>query len=302
MFEVLLKQLALMLLYMIPGYVLYKKKLLTDGGVKDLGRLLLYVILPAAVINSYNMDFTAEKAVGLGISFVLAVLVVLVAVLLSKLCFPKMPIEHFGAAFSNAGFMGIPLVKAVLGDEAVYYAAAFVAIVNILQWTYGVFAMTGRKEEISPKKVLTNPILISFFIGLIVFFLPMRLPSLVTGFLSSLASMTAPVAMTMTGVYLAQMKLKDIFTDKLSYTTSLVRLALIPLATVVLLWLMPFGSFACKATLLIVAAAPIGTNVAVYAQLWNMDSARATREVVMSTLLSILTMPLIIQLFETLAA
>ena len=302
MFEVLLKQLALMLLYMIPGFILYKKKLLTDAGVKDLGRLLLYVILPAAVINSYNMEFTKEKAIGLAISFGLAVIVVLIAVLLSKVCFWKKPIEHFGAAFSNAGFMGIPLVKAVLGDGAVYYAAAFVAIVNILQWTYGVYAMTGRKEEISPKKVITNPILISFFVGLLVFFVPVQMPSLVTGFLSSLASMTAPVAMTMTGVYLAQLKLSKIFTDPLSYATSAVRLALIPLATLLVLWLLPFGSFDSKATLLIVAAAPIGTNVAVYAQLWNMDSARATREVVLSTLLSILTMPLIIELFERLAA
>ena len=151
LFQVLLERLALMLLYMIPGYVLYKKKLLTDNGVKDLGRLLLYVLLPASVINSYNIDFTTERVIGLGISFGL-----------SKVCFWKKPIEHFGAAFSNAGFMGIPLVKAAVGEHAAYYAAAFVAIVNILQWTYGVYAMTGRKEEISLKKVITNPILIRF--------------------------------------------------------------------------------------------------------------------------------------------
>ena len=302
MFEVLLKQLALMFLYMIPGFVLYKKKMLTDTGVKELGKLLLYIILPAAVINSYNMDFTGEKAMGLAISFALAVVVVLVAVLLSKICFLRKPIEHFGAAFSNAGFMGIPLVKAVIGADAVYYAAAFVAIVNILQWTYGVYAMTGRKEEISPKKVLTNPILISFFIGLILFFLPFRLPGLVTDFLSSMSAMNAPVAMTMAGVYLAQVRLRDVFTEKISYLTAVVRLVLIPLATVGVLWLLPIGSLDMKCTLLIVAAAPIGTNVAVYTQLWNMDSSRAIREVVLSTLLSILTMPVIIELFSRIAA
>ena len=91
LFQVLLERLALMLLYMIPGYVLYKKKLLTDNGVKDLGRLLLYVLLPASVINSYNIDFTTERVIGLGISFGLAVAVVLVAVLLSKSASGKSP-------------------------------------------------------------------------------------------------------------------------------------------------------------------------------------------------------------------
>ena len=295
MSEVLLERLAVMLFFMIPGYVLYKKRIITDAGTKDIGKLLIYIILPSAIVNSYNIGFSAEKAVGLLLSFVLAALTLLLSVIISKAVFGKRnAIESFGAAFSNAGFMGIPLVSSVIGSDAVYYAAAFVAMLNILQWTYGVYTLTGSKEAISPKKVLLNPVLISFFIGVILFLLPVKLPSFFAEILSTVAGMNAPIAMLTVGIYLAQIPLKTLFSDKMSYKVSAVRLLLIPTATSALLALLPFGDAALKLTVLILASAPIGSNVAVYAQIYGCDHRQAVREVVQSTILCIVTMPLII--------
>lgn len=290
-----LNRLMLMFVLMLIGFVLHKKKLIENDGIKDMGKLLLYVILPAVVIKSYNMDFSINKAVGLMFSFIAAVIALAIAVIISRVCFgKKYPIESFGAAFSNAGFMGIPLVQSVFGSETVYYAASFVAILNILQWTYGVFIMTGRKDSISSRNVLLNPILISFFVGVGLFLLPFKLPDFLVDSLDFLAALNAPIAMIILGAYLAQTKFKDLFTHVTSYKVCLVRLMIIPAVTLLALWGLPIGDYELKQTVLILAAAPIGTNVAVYAQLNGGNYKQAVNEVVLSTVMSAFTMPLII--------
>lgn len=293
----ILHRLFLMLLYIIPGYVLYKKQIISDEGARDLGKLLLYLILPAAIINSYNIPFSTQKAWGLLISFLAAALSLFLSILVSRILFgKKKPLECFGTAFSNAGFMGIPLVQSVIGADAVYYAAAFVALLNILQWTYGVYIITGDRKTVSLKKILFNPVLISFFIGIVLFLLPVRLPDIVTELMGTIAGMNAPVAMLIIGMYLAQIPFLSLFRDLLSYKASFVRLFLIPALTLLLLAVLPWGDSNLKQTILILAAAPVGSNVAVYARLYHADYKQAVKEVLLSTLLCIASMPLLIGL------
>ncbi|MGN0636847.1 MAG: AEC family transporter [Huintestinicola sp.] len=295
----ILDRIAVMLAYMIPGYVLYKKRIISDQGAKDIGKLLIYIILPAAIINSYNMGYTPERAMGLLLSFLAAAAALALSVILSRLLFGgKQPIESFGAAFSNAGFMGIPLISSVIGQEAVYYAAAFVAILNILQWTYGVYLITGNRSAVSAKKILLNPVIISFFIGVILFFLPVRLPAFISDILGTISQMNAPISMLTVGTYLAQVPIGEIFTDKKGYAVSAARLLVIPLLTAVMLAVLPFGDDTMRLTVIILAAAPVGSNVAVYAQIYGGDHKRAVRETVLSTLLCVLTMPLVIGISE----
>lgn len=300
MFGLLLTRTCIMLIYIVIGLVLYKKKLVSDLGAADLGKLLVYIILPSAIINSYNIEFSPARVRGLLLSFLLAALALALSILCSKLLFPKRErgIQCFSAAFSNAGFMGIPLVSAVIGPDAVYYAAAFVALLNILQWTYGVFVISGDKETISPKKIITNPVLISFVIGVALFFLPFRIPAVLSSAISGLAALNAPIAMLTIGFYLAQTSLRSIFTNRLAYGVSAVRLVLIPILTGVLLFLLPLGTVEEKLTIMILAAAPVGANVTVYARLYGGDYVQSVKEVVLSTLFSILTMPVIVSLFR----
>lgn len=151
------------------------------------------------------MEYSREKALGLLLSFLAAAAAFALSVIISRVFFRRtMPVESFGAAFSNAGFMGIPLVSSVIGSEAVYYAAAFVAVLTILQCTYGVYLITGNKSDVSAKKILINPVMLSFVIGVILFFLPVRLPVFVSDILGSISQMNAPIAMLTVGFYLAQ--------------------------------------------------------------------------------------------------
>ncbi len=165
--QILFKQIFLMFIYMMIGFTLYKKKMITKQGSKELATLLLYVILPMAIIKPFMIEFDYEKLAGLGKSFVIAVVALALSMLVAKLFFGKKhPMENFCAAFSNAGFIGIPLTQMALGEEAVFYIAIFVALLTVLQWTYGVMIITGDKSAVSPKKIVTNPIVIAVVIGI----------------------------------------------------------------------------------------------------------------------------------------
>lgn len=295
--SLLFRQNIIMFLYLFIGYALYKKKIITARGSGEIGKLLLYVIMPAAIIKSYIKDYSAEMLTGFLVSFAAALGALLLAMLVSGLVFhKKSAIRQFGAAFSNAGFIGIPLVQMTLGEEAVFYVASFVAILNILQWTYGVFIMTGDRKQISLKKITTNPIAVSLVIGLMLFFLPIRLPDLVTGMIGTLASTNGPLAMIVLGAYLAQVPLKELFTDKLTYLCAAVRLLLIPVLTMLCLFAIPDGFGTVRLAVMLAAAAPVGSNVAIFAQIYGKEYTDAVKDVCLSTVLSILTMPVVIGL------
>ncbi len=291
----LLKQNLIMLIYLLIGYFLFKKKLVSTQGSGDIGRMLLYIVMPVAIIKAYIIDFSVERLQGLLISFLAAVFSLMLSIVISRFAFRNEEgIERFGAAFSNAGFIGIPLVQMTLGTEAVFYVSSFVALLNILQWTYGVLVMTGDRSVISFQKVRTNPIVISFLVGIALFLLPIPLPQVVESVLGTVSSMNGPLAMIVLGVYLAQVPLKSLFTEGIVYRCTFVRLILIPVLTLLLMMLVPKEYYLVKMAVLIAASAPVGSNVAIFAQLYEKDYTRAVKEVCMSTLCCIITLPIIV--------
>lgn len=291
----LLKQNIVMLFYLLIGYFLFRKKLVGKQGSGDIGRMLLYIIMPMAIVNSYLSDFSLEKLEGLIVSFIMALLSLLLAVVVSRIFFKKEEgIERFGSAFSNAGFIGIPLVQMPLGTEAVFYVSSFVALLNIFQWTYGVLVMTGNRSSVSVGKIRTNPIVLSFLAGIILFLLPVKLPDAPLQVIETLASMNGPLAMIVLGTYLAQIPLKSVYKERIVYKCTFVRLVVIPFLTMALLLLFPKEYTTIKLAVLIAASAPVGSNVAIFAQLYQQNYTTAVKEVCMSTLFSIATMPAVL--------
>lgn len=293
---IVLRQIVIMFLYMAIGGLLFQKGLITKEGSKSLAHLLLYVVLPCVVVKSFCVARTPERTSGLLVSFLAALGILLLAMAVSHLLFKKNPIDDFGAAFSNAGFMGFPLVAAVQGSEAIFYAAGFVALLNALQWTYGQSLISGDPGYRSPKAILKNPLVLSLLLGILIFCFEIPVPAIASDLLAALAALNAPLAMVILGVYLAQTDPKTLFNDPHLYVVAAVRLVLIPLLTIRVLKLLPAEYAAIATTLVIVAAAPIGSNVAVYAQKLGKDYAYAVRGVCLSTLLSAITMPLLMLL------
>ena len=291
----LLKQNFIMFIYLMIGYFLFKKKLVSQQGCADIGKMLLYIIMPVAIFRSYVADFSWKIFEGLTISFVAAVLSLLLSICVSRLFFSSdQAVERFGAAFSNAGFIGIPLVQMTLGGENVIYISSFVALLNILQWTYGVLAMTGDRQYISFKKIRTNPIVISFLAGIAVFLMPVAFPETIHGVIGTVSSMNGPLAMIVLGIYLGQIPLAELFTERIVYKCVVIRLILIPALTILLMMALPAEHLMIKLAVLIVASAPVGSNAAIFAQLFDQDYSRSVKEVCLSTLACIITMPMLI--------
>lgn len=290
---VLAKQIIIMFILAGIGFALSKTGKISLEGNRTIGNILIYVVLPCVIVNSFLVEATKERIIGLAISAVAAVAAVAVSVLCARLFFKKDGIAAFAAAFSNPGFIGVPLILAAIGSDAVFYIAAFIAVINIMQWTYGVYLMTGKKASLSIKSVIKAPFMIAMLIGLVLFFTQIPLPETITKTLGFLTALNAPLAMFSVGVYLAQTKLKKMFAKGSLYKLSLVRLIIIPLITMALLSLIPANWPELKMALLIVAACPVGSNVAIYAQLHNKDFAYAVETVIISTILSLVSIPLL---------
>ena len=291
---VLAKQILEMFLLAGVGYLLFKAGKISGEGSRTLGNILIYVSLPAVIINGFLVERTPEHVSGILLSMAGALALILVSVLISHFIFKNNPIGAFAAAFSNPGFFGIPLVIASLGREYVFYAACFIAFLNIGQWTYGVSRLTGQplRQGFALKKLIRAPFVIAITVGLLLFATQLPLPGILRDGLSAAAGLNTPLAMFTVGIYLAQTDLKKMLKDRSLYAVSAVRLLLIPLAALGILSLFPANLNGMKTVLLIAAACPVGSNVAVYAQLHGKDYPYAVETVVISTALSLATIPL----------
>ena len=293
--SIVFQQTLTMAIYMLVGFALFKGGKITKEGSKSLANLLVWLIIPAVIINSFCVELSLEKLRALGLSALLAAVALAFSAAISHFAFKKSPVDNFAAAFSNCGFMGIPLVRAGFGDEAVFLLVGFVVLLNLLQWTYGAALLKGDKGAVSLKGVLLNPITVGTAAGVVLFVtgLGSRLPGVLGGAIGGLAALNSPIAMLVLGIYMAQTSLKETVMSPRLYVLSAVRLLLIPAVTLALLTPLPVD-LTMKYVILLGASAPVGANVAVYAQLYGKDYSYACRTVVLSTVLSILTLPVLV--------
>ena len=291
---IVLKQTITMFILMTAGYILYKAKVITNACSRELSKMLITVVIPCVIIQSYAVPFSSEKFRYLLMAGSAAAISLVVAMAICHVVYGRRKkIENFGVSFSNAGFVGIPLVSAVLGQEAVFYVSIYVALLNLLQQTYGVMVLTENAAYIKPRKIFLNPILCALVIGLGLFFFPIEVPGIMKDCIGYIAGLNTPVAMIILGVYLAQSDMRDMVLSLNLYGGSAIRLVVIPLVTILVLAVLPMDS-TIKMIELIAAATPIGSNVAVFAQLHNQDYNHAAKMVCNSTLLSILTLPIMV--------
>lgn len=292
---VLARQILIMFMLMGVGFTLCKTKKITPEGCKAMANLLVFAIIPSVMLKGFQVERSVENVRAMVSGMLLSVSALALSTLISRLIFKKSPIDNFSAAFSNAGFIGIPLVQAALGDSAVFYISIFIALLNVLQWTYGVSVMTGKNPLAQLKSLLVNPIILAFVFGLFMFFTDTTLPPIVNRVVDYLAVMNAPVAMMVLGVYLGNVDWKRMLTASRLYLCAAVRLLLIPAAMMLIFKIIP-AEPAVRLAIFISASAPVGVNAAVYAQIHGKDHSYAVQTVTLSTLLSIAALPCMVEL------
>ncbi len=284
-------------LLMTVGFVANKTKILNDGGAKCLSNLALLAATPCVIINSFIRAYDPAM-MGRYLLTLLASLLIHAFLALASYFFvrdkedSKQRVYRFSVLFSNAGYMALPLQLALLGEEGVFFGSAYVVGFNIVLWSYGVILMGGR-EKISPWKIVLNPGLLGVAVGMLLFVLSVPIPQVLHNAISQVASLNTPVPMFVIGYYFAQADIVGALKDAKGYYCMFLRLILLPVLCITLLWLFGFRSQEFIA-LSIAVATPSAAATTMFASMYDRDVALSARLVSFSTLISIVTMPVLV--------
>lgn len=294
---VVFQQILVMLLLMVVGLVLTRLGYLPDAVTKKLGAILLTLVIPDVVLRSLAEPGVSGDVAGLGLSFALAAAALGISCGLSFVLWGRRrPIDDFAASYANPSFFAIPLVEVVYGEGAVFYMAGFIALLNILQWTYGSWVLTGDVGRVKPKTIVTSPIFIATVLGVVIYLLQVPIHPVIGGVMDMIAQLNTPLAMLVLGSYLAKLTPRQLLLDGKAYLVCLVRLVVAPLLMLGLLVLLHVAAGPLSTAVLLAACAPVGAGVAIYAQQFDMDAPYAVKLVCLSTVLSAVSIPLIYQL------
>lgn len=298
------EQVGVLFLLIGVGFVLGKLGRMDAHTSGQMSTLLLYVVSPCVIINSLQVECTAQLLRSLLLCFGFLAAQYAVLILLSQLTFRGQPLEtrsvlRFAQVYSNNGFMGLPLVQAVLGQAGTIFVVPSLIMFNIFQWSHGVSIMGGR---MSLRQSLINPGMVGISIGFAFFLTGTALPGPTADAVLFLSRMNTPLAMVIIGVQMAGADLKSTFTNKRLYLVSVVKLLISPLVTLGVM--LPFRAgldpnLFCA--LIILSAAPSAGATSILAQQRGQDTASAAQAVSLSTLFSLLTLPLFAVAAQTLA-
>ena len=293
------QQVIVLFLLIGAGAAAVKTGVLKAEGRQTLSNLLVYLVVPAMIVHSYMMEFSEEILRNLLAAFGLSIFAILIGTVITLALTHRQkdrraPIFRFACVFSNAAYMGFPLISALFGSEGLLYASAYVTVFNILLWTMGYSMVSGSS---SPKEVarslLHTPALYAMVVGLAIYLLQIPVPALIAQPLELLSNMNTPLSMIITGILIATGDLKHIFTDRHIWKLAALRMLLIPavcLAAFAALGLLRFGMSA--QVVLLLECCPAAAITSVFAVQFGHDEQFAAGCVVLTTLLSILTLPL----------
>lgn len=301
----LMQQIVQLFLMIFMGYLIVKTGLVRDDDSKVLSKIILYLIVPCVIINAFQVDYTTDTVKGLLIAFAASVMtqvILLVVISVAGRLLHLNEVEVASVYYSNSGNLIVPIVTFILGQEWVLYGCVFMSVQLVFLWTH-CKKIISREASYDWKKIILNINMISIFIGVILFFTGIRLPEIIGNTLASVGTMIGPASMIVTGMLFAGMNLKQIFANKRVYFITFLRLIVVPLIALVLIKLSNLASFSADGNkiMLIVFLAiitPSASTVTQMCQVYGNDSRYASAINVMTTLLSIITMPVMVMLFQ----
>lgn len=289
----LVNQIAIMLVVMAIGYVLYRIKVIDQAGAKQMANIVIYVACPAITLRTFMVDFDPAMLLDAGFCMGIMTAMTLVSIPLTRLFFQQGEgVARYGAIFANSGFIGVPIVRGVFGDGYVFYLSIGTSVLNLFIWTYGVWLVSGDRSQMSLGKVVGNPNVIAIAVGLICFFLSFHPPQLVDDVLVALGDINTGLVMLVLGCYLAQSDLRAIVTSAKAYLVCLLRLLVIPGIAIALMALFPMVPVGVRLTMLIANGAPVASFAAILSEKFGGNYKFGVGLVTLSTLLSLVAMPL----------
>ena len=305
MFLNVFTQVVILFILIFLGAILTKKGVFTEKGISSMTDMVLLLVTPCVIIKSFIREFDSTTFKKLLISFLIAILshigfIILSRVLLRDKNERSQKVLQFGVIFSNCGYMSIPLQQALLGDDGIFYGASYIAIFQIFIWSYGLLLMSGDKKVLSPKKMLINPGVIGVSIGLIIFLLSIPVPKVIAEPISYLASLNTPLPMLIIGYHLMKSNIVDGLKNIKCFIAIGIKLFLFPLLALLVMYLC-----GVRGTMLISSviscSAPTAAITTMFSDKYSCDTALSINMVSISTLLSLISMPILITLAQHLA-
>lgn len=312
--RIILSQMLMLFAMMLVGYFVWKKEWMDENSYRRLSRIVVNIFNPILVL--YGVMGKSSSGNGklllqnLGMVIIFYFLLVFMGYVILWILRPlreERNLYRLMTMFPNVGFMGIPVITGIFGNESMIYIVFYMLAYNLLLYTYGISLAakaanpgSGRNNEqqerhktgIRWKRMLNSGVIASVG-AILIFFLQIPIPEPVVGFCDYIGNATIPLSMLLIGISIAKVNLKEIFSNKKIYIFTVVRMVAFPVAAILLLKrLIPvdplvFGVFALQLSM------PVGSIVTLIAKENGADEGCCTNGIVLSTLASILTIPLV---------
>lgn len=294
--QVIGMQILIMFIILMLGVVCNLRGIITKDGTKSLSAVELNIVNPLLIFMSYQSEYRSELMTGLMWSFILSLVSFALAITLAMVFVPKKSdycvVQRFSVIYSNCGFMGIPLVKNIYGDEGVLYLTAYVTIFNLLVWTHGYILMKGERDFSSLKKALFSPSVIATIVGFVFYYTNIRLPEVPARSMQLISDMNTPLAMLIAGATVAQTSIFKAFRSAAMYRVCIGKLIIVPAVTFAALSVFNAPAMV-KMVVTIAAGCPVATTGTMFAISMDRFPEKSSEFFAATTVLSGLTLPLV---------
>lgn len=287
---------SVLFIYMLVGYLCFKCRVLDDHARRYFTDFTIYISLPCMIFQSFAVEMTLERLktgmTAFAIAIGMAVVVLILGKYLYSWCKPnEQPIMKYGTLVSNSGFAGLPVVESAYGAEGLYIASLFIIPTRILMWSAGISLFTNAPLKQRIKSVLLNPGIIAVELGLLRMALNLQFPANVNKALTGLGNCTTPLAMMIIGLILAQVDLKTVFEPK-AFLLAFIRQLALPIGLLFALKALQVDPLTIGVST-VLTGMPIGSTTAILAAKYGADSTFGSKCVFISTLTSLVTVPIL---------
>lgn len=300
MFLLLFSTVSVLLFYMALGFILVKTQKASINHVKTISGILVYVLGPAMIINSFlQLEFSWEGFAKIGIYFFVSLAVqilffVIIFIFLRTKCSnPKYRILSIGSVLGNVGYLGMPVISSIFPNDPIVlcYSSINVMTMNLIVFTIGTYMITNDRKFISLRSAILNPTSLSLIVAIPLFISNIHLPAVALQPIELLSKMSTPFCMLILGMRLAQSSIKSLFTRGFVYATCCLKLIIFPILAFFIVKLIPIDDNILKTTIIVLAMAPSGAIIESLAELHECQQELAANVVLLTTILCVLTIP-----------
>lgn len=304
-FLIIGKQILVVLMMLATGYYCGKKKIFDDRTIAGINQFVMTFVMTCTAIIGFQVPFSAARLQELGLGYVIAIFLHFFNLGFTLLFFRKRAADERNAiaissTLTNAGFIGYPMMIALIGADGIFYGLPHTTTMGIFAWTVGVALISGNRKNASLKNVLTTPAILGTAAGFLLFLLSIELPEVIAIFMEDIAAMNMPLPVMIIGYFLSKVDFRKTVRKRILWESALFRLVVLPIIGIAILYLAGLrGNMLLAAT--IADATPPAAIVTILATKFQKNTEEMSEIVSFETMLSAITLPLIAMVIGQLA-